>query len=120
MHAFHSIQTPRLYFLCVTDYFFHMWKLRTDGTRHTPKIYYVRLTLKLVIQCTFTKIKPGAQHMTDTVTGKLESESLELMTGNFLCSLHKENQYNKTVKNDNYKQWIAITIVGFADQNILI
>lgn len=42
------------------------------------------------------------------------------MTGNFLCSLHKENQHNKTVKNDNCKKWIAITIVGFADQNILI
>lgn len=74
MHAFHSIQTPRLHFLCITDYSFHMWNLRTGGTRHTPKIYYVSLTLKLVIQRTFTKIKPGVQHMTDTVTEKLESE----------------------------------------------
>lgn len=28
--------------------------------------------------------------MTGTIIGKLESGSFELMTGNFLCSLHKE------------------------------
>lgn len=42
------------------------------------------------------------------------------MTGNFLCSLHKENQHNPTLKENNYKQWIIITVVGFADQNILM
>lgn len=58
--------------------------------------------------------------MTDTIIGKLESGSFELMTGNFLCSLHKENQHNKTVKNNNNKQLIAIIIVGSADHNILM
>lgn len=58
--------------------------------------------------------------MTDTIIGKLESGSFELMTGNFLCSLHKENQHSKTVKNNNNKQLIAIIIVGSTDQNILM
>ena len=57
--------------------------------------------------------------MTDTIIGKLESGSFELMTGNFLCSLYKENQHNKTVKKNN-KQLIAKIIVGSADQNILM
>lgn len=58
--------------------------------------------------------------MTDTIIGKLESGSCELTTGNFLCSLHKENQHSETVKNNNNKQLIAMIIVGSADQNILM
>lgn len=59
--------------------------------------------------------------MTDTIIGKLESGSFELMTGNFLCSSHKKTEHNKTVKNNNNnKQLIAIIIVGSADQNILM
>ena len=58
--------------------------------------------------------------MTDTIIGKLDSGSFELMTGNFLCSLYKENQHNKTVKKNNNKQLIAIIIVGSADQSILM
>ena len=60
-----------------------------------------------MIQCTFTKIKPGAEHMTNIVTWKLDSK---LMTANFLCSLYKENQQNKMVKNNSYKQCIEIIV----------